>query len=314
MSGGAGAGGMAIAAQAMREMGRTIERAGRTRIDRIKGARTVARRMKNRTAVARRTEFQCFFVCSSCGYLALSDQRCCTACGHRAWVDMGDEGTAECWRNYEQRQRSMIPKKVNALIVVVLLLVGVGLTWPLGMFGVGLSVILFPTAYLLTQRPLSVYLARHEKTKLPVRWRMPVPFPDRGYQATLDQTGIASGTERCIAPLSKKPCLAYQLSVIFDSPDDGRPAERVLVESGNTEFNVETAVVPPDHIVMIDRLNPVLDGKLSDFAFEAFLRARGLFRVDGNWELYETTVQPGDFVRIQQYANSPSFILGRANV
>lgn len=289
--------------QATQEMARIRREMSRWRADRRARREAMRHRLKQigfAAPVVGRAAFQCFDLCGECGFIMRDARGACPSCGQRAWMDLAHEPTADAVRDVEAERRMTSPTWVKATAAAVtagsftaLVAATDAASWALGVAVVGI-----PVAYLLGLQPLSVLLQRLTQRERPHRWRLPMPLPESKASPETTLHGKAELVGDALsAPFSGRRCIAYAVSVLFDTPGDARPAEWVLQEVAATDLQVGEHRFPGNRLLPNGPLAPVAAADLADdLDLSHFLRERGLFISDGDFELFEACIEPGDEV------------------
>jgi len=157
---------------------------------------------------------------------------------------------------------------------------------------------------------LAKYL-RKKKDATPRRWRLPLPLPDIAAKITKQMIGFPSTKEAVRAPISGRPCIAYEVSAIFDVSGDACPPEWVLVSSGNTEFDVESGTVDAGTVIFKKDPEKYTEEDIDNAQIDigSLLRPCGLFYSDGSWTFFEARIEPDEKVRVTQYENSSAWVV-----
>ncbi len=115
---------------------------------------------------------------------------------------------------------------------------------------------------------------------------------------TEESVGRISCEERLVAPFSGRKCAAYEIAVMFDVSGDARPPEWILAEYASSNLQVGQEKVFGSQVIVDVSLE-----KVSKETFEAsgldiktFLRKRGLFLTEGDFQFYETVIEDGQNV------------------
>lgn len=319
-----------IAAQAMRQMSREIERAARSRINHIIEMRKATAAFRLEPKRNPRAEIACFYLCSSCGYLGNDPREKCPSCLQEAWVDLGDEQIAEHWRSYEEDRRNSIPRRLRAvvfsfffIIPFLLLFASLLLTSFLGASTDVIDILLVvscafllhtmlfsPVLYRLSLRHIAKYY-RKKKDSVPRRWHLPLPLPDTDAKISKQMTGVPHTKDTIKAPISGKPCIAYEVSAIFDVSGDACPPEWVLVSSGNTDFDVDLRTIDAGTVIVRKNPKKYTEEEIDNVQIDirGLLRPCGLFFSDGNWTFFEALIEPNEKVQVTQYDNSSAWVV-----
>jgi hypothetical protein len=258
-------------------------------------------------------QFECFFLCADCGFLEPENQEVCPGCSQSTWLDLRHHATADQVRDEELAERQRVPWWVKVVTLATAIVFLGAATWlsgptPTSVSAAAIGVLL---VYLAGNRSMACLLVR-SIDKRPHRWRLPIPLPARGAQARQRVHGEATRADKILqAPFSGRECLAYQVSVLFDAPGDARPPEWVLQEAKGVDFSVNGERIPgvralvqkPMQLISTD------EDKESELKLSRFLRERGLFLSDGEFTLFEATVEPGEEVQVHFFEDTEAVTL-----
>ena len=86
--------------------------------------------------------------------------------------------------------------------------------------------------------------------------------------------------------------VGYDLGVMFDAPGDAWPPIWVLREMHAGAFEVAGQAITADGVSLALPIKPVAETVLTPEQKQRFLRERGLFLVDGQFDLFEAIVEP----------------------
>lgn len=248
--------------------------------------------------------FDCLYLCDECGYLCDTDPRC-PSCGARSWIDLDYWVHAEFLREREQNERRNPSKDVRwqlrlaslatgsalgAGCAAGLALAGLAVGWPallaLGAGGTALT-------HGLGRRKIGWSLMAR-RVRNPTRWRLPLPHVDPAAQIAERIVGRLEPRGALLqAPFTGRPCLGYEIAVLFDTPEDAWPPIWVLREMRSCAFDVRGRAVEADHAWLDLPTAPISQPALDEDAKRKFLRQRGLFLGDGQFDLYESILEPG---------------------
>ena len=104
--------------------------------------------------------------------------------------------------------------------------------------------------YLFGLRPVTVLVLRLKRSR-PHRWHLPLPMPPATDASARKVTGSARPCgDQITAPFSRKPCLAYEICILFDAAGDARPPEWVLQEARGVDFQVDDVEVPGQRVLV----------------------------------------------------------------
>ncbi|MDY0003915.1 MAG: hypothetical protein RBU30_21640 [Polyangia bacterium] len=262
---------------------------------------------------------ECFQLCVECGYLAEGREQPCPGCGSKGWVDLRRISEANQIREMERGNRQVIPRSLSRIGYLVGVALGLGalaLTYSIALpllenntsgalvmaMAVGIVTAILGS-WLLPR--LLVFLLYKRRPTFPLRWRLPVPLPSSGDEPAALHEGQAVATnagELLRAPITGEPCLAYEVSVLFDTPGDLRPPMWILEEERSVAFALDGQEVPPDRVTLELPVEPVGDeSPEGSRAVALFLRKRGLFASEGDYTLFEALVRPGLTYRLELF-------------
>lgn len=249
--------------------------------------------------------FDCMFLCDACGYLCDTDPPC-PSCGRSEWIDLDYWGLAEALRAREEEERKNPSPQVKWQVRLASLATGsavgvgcaaglalagvVALGWPalLG-FGAGATAL----THGLGRRRIGWSLMAR-RVQRPTRWRLPLPLPAADAQVAERVVGHPEPRGPLLrAPFSGRPCLGYELGVLFDAPNDAWPPIWVLREMRSCAFEVAGRVVDADAVSLALPIAPITAPAMTEAEHQRFLRERGLFLADGAFDLFEAIIEPG---------------------
>lgn len=254
-----------------------------------------------------REPFPCQLLCDSCGYL--SERRDpCPACGRVAWIDLGLWAHAHALREREEAERQNPAPEVRWQVRLASLGLGGGLVAGLaaaGVLAVGWPALLLCGAgataatHGLGRRRLG-WSIMARRVRWPTRWRIPLPLsePDAPIAARARGTAEPRGA-LLTAPFSRRPCLAYEIAVLFDTPGDAWPPIWVLREVRSSAFAVDGHELASDAAVLAAPQEKLERPAITEEALSRFLRERGLFATDGQFDLFEAILPPGAACELQ---------------
>jgi hypothetical protein len=248
--------------------------------------------------------FDCMFLCDECGYLCDTNPPC-PSCGREAWIDLDYWALAEALRAREEEARRHPPEALKWRIrgaslatgtaigggcAVGLALAGLTLAWPV-LLGLGATATAVVHSVGRHRFGRAIMTARVQS---PSRWRLPLPLADAGATTASRAVGPLEPRGPLLrAPFTGRPCLGYDVAVLFDAPDDAWPPTWVLREVRSAAFEIEGRAVAADAASLALPIEPVQPSTLAEDELRKFLRVRGLFLVDGKFDLYEAIVEPG---------------------
>lgn len=249
--------------------------------------------------------FDCLFLCDACGYLSETDPPC-PCCGSRAWIDLDYWALAEALRSREQEMRRNPPDAVQWQVRLTSLASGAalgatGATWlalaGLVSFGwpalVGCGALATGLTHVLARRRLG-WSIMSKRVQSPTRWRLPLPLVDPRARTASKISGPIEPREPLLrAPFSGRPCVGYDIAVLFDTPDDAWPPIWVLHEMRSCAFEIQGRAVARDAASLALPISKLASPTIDEEAKRKFLRERGLFLVDGSFDLHEAILEPG---------------------
>lgn len=260
--------------------------------------------------------FDCLFLCDHCGYLSEAEGAC-PACTHTAWIDLDNWTLAEGLREIEEAARqNPVPAvrwRIRGASLAIGALVGAACTTGLAMAGLvavgaaslaGVGAGATGAATVLThavgRRQLG-WSIMARRVQDPTRWRMPVPFADDPAGKFFKRSvGPALATEGLLrAPFTGRPCVAYEVAVLFDHPTDAWPPTWALREMRSCVFTVDGREVGKDGAMLTAPTELIEQPVMSEEEKRRFLRERGLFLADGRFDLYEAIVGPNEQVELR---------------
>ena len=254
----------------------------------------------------------CGSLCSACGYLrdpvvdggyrtAADEERrgSCPACGDDAWVDLRrDDVLLALSENeafaMEQTVRGWLVQSASVTVLgsagvflgvmLAQLFLGTGALLP-----AGLTTIATVLAGVAIVRRLYELGRPPRPRALPMRWRyaLPTPQPPR-----LDDVPVALHGEPLIAPLSGRPCLAYDIGVRTDEDGEAALGTWLLVEQTTAALAVGDTTIPAGKawLELRERTRYRPDAPGDAERLQRFLRERGFNPHD--LVVFETIVEP----------------------
>lgn len=263
---------------------------------------------------AGKESFDCFFVCEACGYLCETTPPC-PSCGASTWIDLDYWANAEALRALEEDQRRSPPTWVRRRVGLASLAAGTALgtattaaltalgvvsLGPLGLLalGAGSSGVAAALTHGLGQRRLSWALMTR-RVRHPTRWRVPLPFVEPGADVRERFVGVAQARGGLLqAPFSGRACIGYEIAVLFDNLHDAWPPTWALREVRSCAFEVQGQEVAADTASLAIPIAPVAVPAMDDLARHRFMRQRGLFLADGQFDFFEAVLEPGATVEV----------------
>ncbi|MDC0719015.1 hypothetical protein [Nannocystis bainbridge] len=255
--------------------------------------------------------FDCMFLCDVCGYLCDTDPAC-PSCGRTAWIDLDYWHVAEALREREEEERRHPPDRLKWQVRLASVAAGaaIGIGCAGGLALAGLVALGWPSllglgggatalAHRLGRRRIGRALMLRGSSR-PTRWHMPLPLV--AAEAVVAARAVGQPQPRgplLAAPFSGRPCLGYELGVLFDAPGDAWPPIWVLREMRSSAFDIDGRHVEADAVTLGLPLTAVTRPAMTESARQRFLRQRGLFLADGQFELFEAIVEPGAAYEVQ---------------
>ncbi len=254
--------------------------------------------------------FDCMFLCGECGYLCDTDPAC-PACGQRAWIDLDYWNHAEALRAREEEERRHPPAHLKWQVGLEALktggVIGVGsaaglVLGGLATLGAPLVLSLGAGAAVLTytfgrRRIGRAIMAQRVETA--TRWHVPLPLADPKATAVARVVGAVHATGPLLrAPFSGRLCVGYDVGVMFDAPGDAWPPIWVLREMHSCAFEVEGRSIAAESVALALPTPAIAEPVMSAEQKQRFLRERGLFLVDGRFDLFESIIEPDRFYEL----------------
>ncbi len=315
--GGCGSGGAYIA-QAMRRQTRRDEarresrRARRqARMDGIRAQRAL--QVQDESL---RWGFPCAFACGQCGHLATPESLGftdpmrrefgttarpgpCTRCGHPAAgaIDLADRGMARALVDLEVHDHEQTPNR-PALVVRHLLGGLAGAALAATALVLGLAPIVTVAGLALAGGQWTVAARRwrqlRSRRRLPRRWRM---HPEPAQTRVLASRATADG-EPIAAPLTGRPCLAFEVVVAWSGTSPTEASTVALAEQRLGNVTVDGSALGPRTHLRLRHRRVENSAVLESPAAIQYLASRGLEPTDGSFDYYESIVEPGDAVTV----------------
>jgi len=248
----------------------------------------------------------------------LARQPACSYCGERSWIDLGQPEVVLALRHDEEmraeaRRVGMRPVAVRGLLGMGLgALVGfvlVGALWGMG----AVAGLMGMAAALSTYQGMQ--LAQGIDRGLPSRWAM--ALPPAGEVTAVHRGPAQLRGEPLRAPLTGRPCVAYEVGARIDDQVDAPATTWALLEQALAPLEVDGHPLPAASThLRLPRHRLGSSTALSlDPAAQAFLQQRGLV-IDGLvLELYESIVEadaPVELRRVGDGAELQPVEAGRA--
>ena len=274
--------------------------------------------------------YACAWVCQGCGLMRDAPKQSTdidVECGHckaRAWIDLRSFRNAQLVREQEQRLRQEGPDWVQDKVRNTAGVAGVAIGGATALAASALLPMLLPVAVIaaavggagalgvqqIIGKPLSRWLIAREDVG-PARWRCALPKPNLDSEIVARHTGVATTRQAPLAaPISGRECIAYEVGVVFDAEGDAYPPVWAIREDRNVAFEVGDVSVAADALTTeLTMLSVSAQANERDRADVAkFLRQRGLFLADGDYEFFESVLPVGteiELVRHAEPAGSP---------
>ena len=265
--------------------------------------------------------FECFLLCMACGHMTSPErsdpmrggakpahETRCSACGTTGLADLRHTPTVHSLTELEDDEAEpTIGQRVGRGVgvgSVLLVLATVGAAIFSDGFGaielMQAAAILIPLA-LIGMAMIPRVRGSSEGRKLPRRWRLPKFGLDRLGRRRKAARGVATTDTGDLlrAPLSGRPCLAYEIAVRGDDSPDRSFSSWRLVEQDNAEFRVGEVEVPRGGAVLRIPRELASAGVVSGEAepTQHYMRMRGFLGSDEVY-IYETILAPGDDCRV----------------
>lgn len=224
----------------------------------------------------------------------------CTNCGEEMWANLREGGVVEALIEKDETRflsrvtgRNRILKGVSLLICAVVVALTVQ--------GDGSPILHFTAAMALGIFLRSSFgeIAAGPDSRFPISWRF-TPRPRGRRRAKTRGRAQRGKTTALLAPLSGRPCLAYELGVRHDSDSQDRERSWTLLEQRNCEFTVEGVPVEAPYL-KLDRA--AFFGELSRDA-QVELRKRGVDPTRPGYNYYETIVEDDARVTLHRYRHA----------
>lgn len=282
--------------------------------------------------------YPCALLCGACGYLlpgppptdpfrARDVTTACPHCHGTAWIDLRHVPMVEALQEtdaYEAPARLGTGRRTIRRLLqgagASAWIVGVGvLLWAVAtqtrdpIYFTLMATALVPIA-LYAGNAIREYRARGRRKPLPARWRLALPPAADGTASTARGPACAAA-ELLTAPLSGRPCVAYELGARLDDTTAADLGTWMLLEQASTALEIDGVRVAPDGVYLdLPRgaVDPALAGIHPDTIARA-LRQRGLDPLDPSLVLFETIVEPGENCELRRSATGGTSVLRRAS-
>lgn len=278
----------------------------------------------------KRVDLACLHLCGSCGYLldvdvdaseAPAQPPACPSCEAEAFVDLGHMDSADSIRKAESEDRLLPIGAAKQWSIMATAIAGAGVGAVFGLlfpvafqyepnlgpswFSVtAFALVAAATAYgafVAFKLPLYAYFHRRRGTR-PARWRLPLPVAPPGAPVLRTHSGEAEARGELLrAPISGRRCIGYEVSVLFDMEGDARRPMWVLEEENCGAFAVAGREIEAGVATLEIPLEPIgVPDEALDAALGDFLRTRGLFVGDGDFEFFEALLVPGRECKVEE--------------
>lgn len=257
----------------------------------------------------------CHWRCCQCGYI--EGQRLgssyrpageaslepCPHCGATDWADLRDGAVVETLGDHLDALQSTRRASWRGIWTLVGTLVGLlaAVVTGLGRVHDG-SVIVFPLVALILLmiiRGAVVDIQRGRRPKVPVRWRLALP-PEEPERARIQGAVTAPELELLQAPLSGRPCVAYELGVRSDHDANADLWSWALLEQEVAPIEVDDEPIPADRVWLeLDRTER--EASLDDPAVRDLLRSRGIDPSRPGHVVFETIVERSTAVAVTEH-------------
>ncbi|HWB78639.1 MAG TPA: hypothetical protein VG755_26925 [Nannocystaceae bacterium] len=268
----------------------------------------------------------CTFVCASCGYLQLVDEHAplpgdphrrsealvvratntarCSGCDSTSWAETRLAGTAEVLRSVDGiREAALATPRMDRAAALLMVasatsLLGiiawialrwmdqarVGFVMMIGVFVVGLVALAVRQAKLTFTAPAIA--------PAPVRWHLPLP-PRDALPSSSTVGVIAAAGELIIAPLTGRPCIAYEIGVRSDRDLSASLETWLLLEQRSTAFTVGGRSFAPNSVRFVLPRRALDVSRLPAQRVARFRTERALSLGDVSLVVTEAIVVPG---------------------
>ncbi|HLT38214.1 MAG TPA: hypothetical protein VK034_18140 [Enhygromyxa sp.] len=264
-------------------------------------------------------EYDCLFLCMSCGHLseprvgdpmrseAQVGPRPCGMCGASGLVDLRQTPMVHSLSALESTdinpsRARWVGKTFGVLGVVgaiagMIALFGPALLDALDRLEAGFMLVsLGVVASVLFARAVSSLLGPSTRRRtLPRRWRMPRRARLPGATTHGRVRGqVETASELLRAPLSGRPCVAYEVAVRDDADASASSPSWRLLEQDSVGFRVNEVEVAPGEALLKLRREPFSNGVIGseNETTRRFMRTRGLLASEDVF-VYETILAPG---------------------
>ena len=261
--------------------------------------------------------FACHWQCTECGFQIQDEQpevpsyrkeasappspfdsktpqQACSHCGETSWANLREGGVVEALKvQDEERQFTRGANRSGAVKLVLLSVWTVAvLIFVFFTDGFILLPLAIGTALWMMQSAYHEYLSGKHSARAG-SWRH-APVPRGRVRSRLE--GLVVSATLLQAPLSGRPCVAYELGVRHDSNGEGDDSTWTLLEQDGVAFEVAGESIDQPYFqlertVYADALSP---------ASAAALRRRGIDASHPGYTVFETVVELGDNVVVER--------------
>ncbi|MCB9701516.1 MAG: hypothetical protein H6711_06475 [Myxococcales bacterium] len=259
--------------------------------------------------------FPCFWLCLECGRLhppeqvaGASSPRVCVACRRPALADLRPNGAIVALARIDEedaparasRGHRLLSRALGygivagALGMIAVLVWAIVVAHTLDPIYISLWLVCLMPLLLTAGTILSRRLAGSQAKPLPARWLMSLASGSRRRGARIQ--GRPAAAELLRAPLSGRPCVAYEVGARRDrDADDAELGSWLLLEQRSAAFVIGEVSVAADRAALSlrPRAHFAGDDAPDPAARDRFLRERGILSTEPI-ELFETIVAADD--------------------
>ncbi len=254
--------------------------------------------------------FPCAQLCDGCGLLHWSEEATagdphrrlieagslrCSHCGGKRFIDLQVPTLSEALvasETYDRRASRRLALRIAGSVGVVGLAAVASFVAANALPAFGAVVGLFGLASI----SLLVDWVRVDMPKraLPRRWSMALPPHGQTVQVA---SGTVAADTTLVAPLSGRPCVAYEVAVRHDAKDDAKLSTWSLVEQRNVALEVGGTEVDANAVHLDLRRERLVNADPA--RVQQYMHERGLDPHAVDLVIYETIVEPGGSLRLQ---------------
>lgn len=260
----------------------------------------------------------CHWICLDCGYLVPqttagyrhpadvedSPTGPCIGCGRSSWADLRGEavyeGLAErddVWREVLAGSSGPVTPRVLWATEAAVIVAGSGVLLARPMVEVWPWLVLWGIALHLGWGLLRAW-NRTAPPKGPARWRLSPAPRGRAGAAVRGSVEAVDPSVRLTAPLSGRPCLAYEVAIREDAERDAPDHSWLLLEQQSTDLRIGGRRVEGSVLRLQLPRTPI---RVTYDRLGSFLRRRGLCTSGRSLMLCETILEPGAAVDLREY-------------